>query len=67
MYDSIFDPIRQKRHYSINDFDDINYAVDSYAKKIDTSKLPELLNNATKEQIASLRIGGSGELSLIPL
>jgi hypothetical protein len=66
MYDSIFDPIRQKRHYSINDFDDINYAMDSNVK-IDTSKLPELLNNATKEQIASLQTLGHGELSLIPL
>jgi hypothetical protein len=46
--------IRQKRHYSINDFDDINYAIESDSKNINTSKLPDLLNNATKEQIASL-------------
>jgi hypothetical protein len=54
---SIFNPIRQRRHYSINDFDDINYAMQSDSKNIDTSKLTELLNNATKEQIISLGTG----------
>jgi hypothetical protein len=59
--------LRGKRHYSINDFDDINYAIISGQKNIDTSKLPELLKNATKEQINSLQPMGSGELSLIHL
>jgi hypothetical protein len=52
--DTFLNDIRQKRHYSINDFDDIDYAINSYVKNINTSKLPDLLNNATKEQIASL-------------